>query len=80
MNKMELQKYKTWSDRTHNGTKALQDIFPDVQSYTEQYYLLFSTARTIYHYADKGRVGRHKKVAMTCVYLGIKQSDISVIW
>ena len=25
---------------------------------------------------DKGRVCRHKKVAMTCAYLGIKQSNI----
>ena len=29
---------------------------------------------------DKGRVCRHKKVAMTCAYLAIKQINILVIW
>ena len=29
---------------------------------------------------DKGRVCKDKKVVMTCVYLGIKQSNIWVIW
>ena len=31
-----------WPGHTHNGINKFQDIFPDVSSYTQQYYLLLS--------------------------------------
>ena len=50
-NKNSKNREVLWSDRTENGTKTFEEIFPNVCWHTQQYYLLFSTVGAIYYSA-----------------------------